>query len=156
MRAGRDAVYEFLTTPAEVSRHMPDVQGVEIEDADHFSVKARVGISHIKGTMLMKLTITDRQPPISTVVIGKGSGLASVVDTVTSFTLDTTETGETIVNWAGDVNVSGKLAAFGAQGLLERMARKNIETFIAGIQSGIEQLHGSEAIAGSTTQTDSQ
>jgi carbon monoxide dehydrogenase subunit G len=138
--AARQAVYDFLTDPARVTRHMPDVQQVEIDDQDHFTVRARVGISHIKGTMVMKLTIADRHPPVSTKVIGKGSGLASVVDMVTSFTLEDGAAGETIVNWTGDVTVSGSLASFGPQGLLDRMARKNIEVFIEGIKGGIGQL----------------
>ena len=88
----------------------------------------------------MKLAITDRQPPISTTVTGKGIGLASVVDMVTSFMLETSDSGETLVRWRGDVNVAGKLAAFGSQGLLDRMATKNIDTFIEGIKKGIEEL----------------
>ena len=137
VKAERNEVYEFLTDPRKVSRHMPDVQEVEIEDSDHFTVKARVGVSHIKGTMVMKLTITDRQPPVSTTVVGKGSGLASVVDMVTSFTLERSDDAETIVNWQGEMTISGKLAAFGPQGLLDRMAKKNVETFIEGIRAGI-------------------
>jgi carbon monoxide dehydrogenase subunit G len=137
VKAPRDEVYAFLTDPRKVSAHMPDVQEVAIEDGDHFTVKARVGISHIKGTMVMKLTITDRQPPVGTTVVGKGSGLASVVDMVTSFTLDATDAGETIVNWRGALTISGKLAAFGPQGLLDRMARKNVDAFIDGIKSGL-------------------
>jgi carbon monoxide dehydrogenase subunit G len=140
VKATRDEVYAFLTDPYSVSRHMPDVKDVQVEDGDHFTVKARVGISHIKGLMVMKLAITDRQPPISTTVTGKGTGLASVVDMVTSFVLETTDSGETLVNWRGEVNVAGKLAAFGSQGLLDRMARKNIDTFIEGIKRGIEEL----------------
>jgi carbon monoxide dehydrogenase subunit G len=140
VRASREAVYDFLTDPRKVSRHMPDVKHVEIEDDDHFTVHARVGVSHIKGTMVMKLTITDRHPPIGTRVIGKGTGLASVIDMVTSFTLDTSHNGDTIVNWQGDVNVAGTLAAFGPQGLLDRMARKNVELFIDGIKRGITEL----------------
>jgi carbon monoxide dehydrogenase subunit G len=136
--ADQTEVYEFLTDPHRVSRHMPDVKEVEIEDRDHFTVKASVGISHIKGTMVMRLTISDRQPPTSTTVTGKGTGLASVVDMVTSFTLETSAEGETVVNWRGDVNIAGKLAAFGPQGLLDRMARKNVEKFIDGIKSGID------------------
>ena len=137
VKAAQDKVYDFLTDPTQVSRHMPDVKDVEVQDRDHFTVKARVGISHIKGTMVMKLTITDRQPPTSTTVIGKGTGLASVVDMVTGFTLQT-DNGETVVNWTGDVTVSGSLAAFGPQGLLDRMARKNVETFIEGIRTGLD------------------
>ena len=133
----REQVYAFLTDPRKVSAHMPDVQEVSVEDDDHFTVKARVGISHIKGTMVMKLAITDRQPPIGTTVVGKGSGLASVVDMVTSFTLESGAAGETIVNWRGELTISGKLAAFGPQGLLDRMARKNVDAFIDGIKRGL-------------------
>jgi uncharacterized protein len=140
VKASRDQVYAFLTDPYCVSRHMPDVKDVQIEDTDHFTVKARVGISHIKGLMVMKLAITDRQPPISTTVTGKGTGLASVVDMVTSFVLETPDGGETLVNWRGEVNIAGKLAAFGSQGLLDRMAMKNVDTFIEGIKKGIEEL----------------
>jgi carbon monoxide dehydrogenase subunit G len=138
--AGQTAVYEFLTDPGRVSRYMPDVQDVEIHDRDNFTVKARVGISHIKGTMVMKLTIKDRQPPVSTTVAGQGNGLASVVDMVTGFVLESTADGQTIVNWKGDVTISGKLAAFGPQGLLDRMGKKNVDRFIDGIKEGIEQL----------------
>ena len=89
--------------------------------------------------MVMKLTITNRQPPTSTTVIGKGTGLASVVDMVTGFTLQTLDDRATLVNWTGDVTVSGSLASFGPQGLLDRMARKNVETFIEGIRNGLLQ-----------------
>lgn len=139
VKAAREVVYDFLTDPQKVSRHMPDVTQVEIEDGDHFAVTARVGISHIKGTMVMKLAIADRRPPIGTTVIGKGAGLASVVDMTTSFRLESSESGETVVHWQGDVHIAGKLAAFGPQGLLDRIARKNVDTFIEGIRSGLLQ-----------------
>lgn len=132
-------VYAFLTDADCVSRHMPDVQEVVIQDADHFSVTARVGISHIKGTMVMKLEFRDRQPPVSTTVVGKGSGLGSMVDMVTNFRLEAAGAGDTTVHWQGDVTISGKLAAFGPQGLLERIARKNIDTFIEGIRAGLSR-----------------
>ena len=136
--APRPDVYAFLTDPGRVSRHMPDVKNVVIEDADHFTVTARVGVSHIKGNVVMKLTIKDRQPPISTTVVGKGTGLGSAVDMVTSFTLAPVANDETSVNWQGELTISGKLAAFGPQGLIDRMARKNVETFIEGIKGGLE------------------
>ena len=41
------------------------------------------------------------------------------------------------MHWKGDVTISGKLAAFGPQGLLDRIARKNIDTFIDGIRRGL-------------------
>jgi carbon monoxide dehydrogenase subunit G len=56
---------------------------------------------------------------------------------VTSFKLERTA-GLTVVYWRGDVSISGKLAAFGPQGLLERLARKNIDAFIEGIRKGLQ------------------
>jgi len=139
--AARPDVYAFLTDPAQVSRHMPDVKDVVIEDADRFTVTARVGVSHIKGDVVMKLAIKDRRPPIGTTVVGRGTGLASVVDMVTSFTLESTDAGGTVVHWQGDVTISGKLAAFGPQGLLDRIARKNVDTFVDGIRSGLDATY---------------
>ena len=132
-------VYAFLTDPSRVTRFMPDVKDVVIDDADHFTVTARVGVSHIKGSMVMKLEIRDRQPPVSTTIVGKGTGLGSVVDMVTSFALEPADgaVDQTLVKWKGDVTISGTLAAFGPQGLLDRVARKNIDTFIAGICNGL-------------------
>ena len=137
VKAAPAEVYAFLTDPRKVSHHMPDVTNVDIHDDDHFTVTARVGVSHIKGTMVVKLAIRDRQPPVSTTVVGRGSGLASIVDMVTSFRLEPAATGTTAVYWRGDVTISGKLAAFGPQGLLDRIARKNIDTFIDGIKAGL-------------------
>ncbi len=135
--APRERVYALLTDPHTVSRFMPDVRGVEVTDADHFTVTAKAGVSHIKGTIVMKLAIRDRQPPVSTTVVGTGSGLASVVDLVTGFVLDEASAGETVVHWKGDLTIAGKIAAFGPQGLLDRLARQTVETFIAGIRDGI-------------------
>jgi len=137
VNATQPEVYAFLTDPRTVSAHMPDVKDVAIEGDDRFTVTARVGVAHIKGTMVMKLAITDRRPPVGTTVIGKGTGLASVVDMVTSFTLESSGPAETVVRWRGDVTISGKLAAFGPQGLLDRIARKNIDMFIEGIRAGL-------------------
>lgn len=129
-------VYAFLTDPAKVSRHMPDVTHVVIEDADHFTITARVGVAHIKGDVVVKLEIRDRRPPIGTTVVGRGTGLASVVDMTTSFTLEPRDA-QTVVRWTADVTISGKLAAFGPQGLLDRIARKNVDAFVEGIRAGL-------------------
>ena len=87
--------------------------------------------------MTMKLEIRDRRPPVGTTVVGKGAGLGSVVDMVTGFTLEPDGGGGTRVRWRGDVTIGGRLAAFGPQGLLDRIARKNVDTFIEGIRGGL-------------------
>lgn len=140
VQADQQAVYDFLTDPARISPLIPDVMEVDIQDQDHFTVKAKVGISHIKGTMTMKLEITDRRPPVGTTVVGKGSGLASAVDMTTSFTLEPGEGGATVVNWQGGMKVSGKIAAFAPQGLLDRVAKSNVDKLIDSVRGGIQAM----------------
>jgi carbon monoxide dehydrogenase subunit G len=135
-------VFAFLTDPRRVSQHLPDVKDVAIEDADHFTVTARVGVSHIKGDVVMKMTIAERRPPVSTTIVGKGTGLASAMDMTTSFALEPVGELRTLVRWKGQVTISGKLAAFGPQGLLDRIARKNIDTFIDGLSRGFAARTG--------------
>lgn len=140
VQADQERAYQFLVDPEKITRSMPDVQEVEIEDENNFTVKAKVGISHIRGTMVMKLKIVEKKAPVSAKVVGQGSGMASVVDMTTIFTLEKTEEGETRITWSGEMNIGGKLASFGAGGLMERVAKKNLEKFVTGIQQGIDAI----------------
>ena len=140
VKASQTEAYQFLVDPERVTRFMPDVEGVEIEDENNFTVTAKVGISHIRGSMVMKLALSEKNEPVSAKVTGQGTGMASVVDMTTNFDLEEAGEGMTTINWAGDVNVGGKLAAFGAGGLMERVAKKNLEKFVSGIQRGIEDI----------------
>lgn len=139
VKVGKTEAYRFLIDPNRFARYMPDVEEVQVEDDTHFTMKAKVGVSHIKGTMTVKLELVERQEPVSAKVVGKGSGMASVVDMVTSFQLEDAEHGMTRIRWHGEATVGGKLAALGG-GLMERLAKKNLEKFVAGLQQGIEQL----------------
>ena len=140
VQAAREKAYEFLVDPEQVGNHLPDVEELDVEDQENFTVKAKVGVSYIKGSMVMKLQILDKEPPVSAKVVGKGSGMASVVDMTTHFNLEEVGAGETKINWSGEVAVGGKLASFGGGGLLERIAKKNLEKFVAGIKAGIEAM----------------
>ena len=139
VHTNRIDAYRFLIDPHRVAKHMPDVEEVVVEDEDNFTLKAKVGISHIKGTMTMKLKLVEKHEPVSAKVIGKGAGIASVVDMVTSFALEEAGEGMTLIRWSGEATIGGKLASLGG-GLMERMAKKNLEKFISGIQEGLEKL----------------
>ena len=140
VKADRTEAYQFLVDPERFTRYLPDVEEVEIEDENNFTVTAKVGISHIRGSMVMKLALTEKNEPVSAKVTGQGTGMASVVDMTTNFDLEEAGEGMTTINWSGDVSVGGKLAAFGAGGLMERVAKKNLEKFVSGIQKGIEDI----------------
>ena len=141
VQAGRKDAYRFLVNPDKITRCLPDVEEVHIEDEDNFTVKAKVGVSFIRGTMEMKIQLLDKKEPESAKVLGKGAGLSSVVDMTTTFTLKEVGPKETAIDWASSVAVGGKLASFGGGGLLERVAKKNVEKFVDGVQKGITDAH---------------
>ena len=140
VKASQTEAYQFLVDPNRLTRYLPDVEEVEIEDENNFTVTAKVGISHIRGSMVMKLSLTEKNEPVSAKVTGQGTGMASVVDMTTTFDLEEAVEGMTTINWSGDVKVGGKLAAFGAGGLLELVAKRNLEKFVSGIQRGMEAI----------------
>ena len=137
VRSGRKDAYNFLISPDKITGCLPDVEEVHIEDENNFTVKAKVGVSFIRGIMEMKIQLLDKKEPESAKVLGKGSGLSSVVDMTTTFTLNEVGPKETKIDWASTVAVGGKLASFGGGGLLERVAKKNVEKFVEGVQQGI-------------------
>ena len=139
VKADRTEAYQFLIDPQRFAPFLPDIEGFEIHDENNFTMKAKVGVSHIKGTMVMKMTLVEKEAPSRAKLSGKGSGLASVVDMTTSFTLEDADGAMTKVSWTGEAVVGGKLAAIGG-GLMEKLAKKNLVKFVDGIQKGIEAL----------------
>ena len=136
VNASQPQTFRFLLDPQRLARHMPDVEGVQVEDDRNFTLTAKVGVSHIKGTMTMKMTVLETQEPVSATLAGKGSGMASVVDMTTRFNLEDAGAGRTRVHWQGEAKIGGKLAALGG-GLMDRLAKQNLQRFIAGIQAGM-------------------
>ncbi|MGH9918304.1 MAG: SRPBCC domain-containing protein, partial [Nitrososphaerales archaeon] len=59
----KQKVYDFVMDPAKITSIFPDVQDVKVLDADNFTLKAKVGISFIRGMMDVKLTIAERTSP---------------------------------------------------------------------------------------------
>jgi carbon monoxide dehydrogenase subunit G len=47
--SSKDVVYAFAVDPARIAAILPDVQDVKVIDADNFSLKAKLGISFVKG-----------------------------------------------------------------------------------------------------------
>jgi uncharacterized protein len=139
--AARDDVYGFLTDWSRVAPILPDVSSYEVQDADTVALQARVGVSAIQGVMRSRLTIVDREPGRRAQYRGRATGLGSNVDLEMSFRLEDAGSG-TEVQWSGTANIAGRLATVTA-GLLEPIARKNLEVFVDAVQGGL----GSELAA---------
>ncbi len=130
-----EEVYDFLSDPNKFCPLLPDFQGMSIDDDGYFTVKLKVGISHIRGTAAVKLRLAEAKRPQRAVFQGKGSVAGGTVDFTAAF--DLAEAGEgTRVAWKGEAQIFGRLISV-AGGLLEPLAKKNVQRLIDGLQAAL-------------------
>ena len=130
-------VYDFLVDPNRFCPLLPDYQSMEILDAKNFLVKLSVGISHIRGTAAVKMSLVETQNPTRAVYEGRGEVPGGSASWRARFDLQASPGGETRVIWLGQSNVVGRIASL-AGGMLEPLAKKNVQKLIDGLQKALE------------------
>jgi carbon monoxide dehydrogenase subunit G len=129
-------VYNFLTDPKKFTTVIPDLENVEIIDNDNFKVRAKVGISFIKGSMDVKFKIVEKDEPRHAKMVGNGTGLQSSVNLTLSFDLEKIDENSTKVKWFIDAQLGGLIASIGSR-LLGSAAEKYLEKIIEGIKNNL-------------------
>lgn len=131
-----DEVYDFLVDPNRFCPLLPDYQSMELSDPKNFLVKLSVGISHIRGTAAVKMSLVEADKPKQATYEGKGDVPGGSATLRAGFKLDATPDGGTKVTWSGQSNVVGRVASL-AGGLLEPLAKKNVQKLIDGLQKAL-------------------
>jgi len=131
-----EEVYDFLVDPNRFCPLLPDYQSMEILDAKNFLVKLSVGISHIRGTAAVKMSLVEADRATRAVYEGKGDVPGGSASLRAGFDLERLPSGETKVIWLGQSNVVGRIASL-AGGLLEPLAKKNVQKLIDGLQKAL-------------------
>ncbi len=136
VKRNRDEVYEFLTDPKRFSPLLPDYESMTQEDETHFAVKVKVGISHIRGTAEAKVHLAESIRPTRAVYKGQAKVVGGSTTVTAGFHLDEGTDGNTKVKWTGEAQVFGSLASM-AGGLLQPIAKKNLEKLIAALHQAL-------------------
>src|SRR3981189_2262522 len=130
-------VSDFLVDPERFWPLLPDYQSMEILDAKNFLVKLSVGISHIRGTAAVKMSLVEAERATRAVYEGKGDVTGGSGRLGAGFDLQSSPGGETKVVWLGQSNVVGRIASL-AGGMLEPLAKKNGQKLIDGLERSEE------------------
>ena len=130
-----EETYDFLTDPNRFCPLLPDYENVDVRDAENFIVEVKVGISHIRGTASVKLNLAEHERPTRALYKGKATMAGGNVDLNARFDLRANGSG-TVVSWKGEAQVFGRLTSI-AGGLLEPLARKNIQKVIVTLQQAM-------------------
>jgi uncharacterized protein len=131
-----EEVYDFLVDPHRFCPLLPDYQGMELLDAKNFLVKLSVGISHIRGTAAVKMSLVEADKPRKATYEGKGDVPGGSATLRAGFQLEPAPGCGTKVIWTGQSNVVGRVASL-AGGLLEPLAKKNVQKLIDGLQKAL-------------------
>ena len=131
-----EEVYDFLVDPNRFCPLLPDYQSMEIIDPKNFLVKLSVGISHIRGTAAVKMSLVEAERTTRAVYEGKGDVPGGSASLRAGFDLQPLPNGETKVMWLGQSKVVGRIASH-AGGLLEPLAKKNVQKLIDGLQKAL-------------------
>ena len=128
-------VYDFLTDPNKFAPLLPEYQSMSVQDATHFAIKVKVGISYIKGVADVKMELAEADRPKRAQYKGQGSVSGGKVSFTAGFDLSATSNGTKVV-WQGEAQIFGGLASV-AGGLLEPLGKKNVQKLIDGLQAAL-------------------
>ena len=131
----QDEVYNFLVDPERFCLLLPDYQSMTKHDAKNFSVNLRVGISHIRGNAVVKMTLTEENPTSHARYEGKGDVPSGTATLIAGFHLEPNGAGTKVI-WKGESQIAGRLPSL-AGGLLQPLAKKNIQKMIDALQKAL-------------------
>jgi uncharacterized protein len=131
-----EEVFGFLTDPQKFCPLLPDFQSMTMHDATHFTVKVNMGVSHIRGVADVKMELTNADRPKRAEYKGQGSIAGGSVNMTAGFDLSPSTSG-TRVAWQGEAQVFGRIISM-AGGLLEPLAKKNIDKLINALKMALD------------------
>jgi carbon monoxide dehydrogenase subunit G len=139
IQASRDRVWELLNDPAVLARCTPGVTSLEPDGEGRYKATIALAIGPIKGSFSGQIAVTDQTPPEAMTLDVKARGPGGGVTAVGRFRLHEIEGGRTRIEWSGQPQLTGVLAAVGGR-LLEGAAKPMANQFF-------EQLAREAAVA---------
>jgi len=129
-----ERAYEMMQDPEVLAKAMPGCESLERIGPDEYRMKMKLAMASISGAFEGKVQITDQQPPTSFKLVVEGNGKIGFMKG--EGVLKLTAAGEgTEVNYEGDVQVGGTIAAVG-QRLIDVTAKMMIKRFFDKLAAG--------------------
>lgn len=124
----QEKAYEMMQDPAILARAMPGCEALEKTGENEYRMKMKMVLASLSGAFEGKVRIADQTPPSSFRLIVEGSGRPGFIKGDGLLKLVSSADGGTEVNYDGDVQVGGTIAAVG-QRLLDGTAKILIKKF---------------------------
>ena len=138
VRAGREAVFEKLRDARAFASCVEGVGALAELDGSHYTATLETRIAYMRFKFAVAVEVTNLDPPrlIEAKVEGTPVGVVGRLTAASTTTLE--QTGEeTLIRYAVDVSLAGKLGAMG-QPVLRSKAREMEKSFAANLRRLVE------------------
>jgi carbon monoxide dehydrogenase subunit G len=136
----REQVYDLLHDPGVLARCMPGCESLERIGDDEYAMRMKMALASVSGLFQGKVRATDPNPPESFRLIVEGTGKIGFMKGDGLLRLEEAN-GGTTVNYEGDVQVGGTIAAVG-QRLIDTTAKMLIKKFFDRLGSEVTMSAG--------------
>ncbi len=134
--ADKETVYDLLQDPNALEKAMPGATTLTRIDAHSYKAQVVVKVGSIGGTFAGTVSVGEAERPTHFKLIVEGKGGVGFLKGEGTIDLETEDEHHTLIRYAGDTQVGGKIAQVG-QRLIQSVARKVIGE---GLQSLETQL----------------
>jgi len=140
--APRSVVWEALNDPEVLKASIPGCESLERNEAgDGFDAQVRAKVGPVSAKFAGTVTLSDINPPESYTISGEGKGGAAGFAKGGAKVSLTEAEGETLLSYAAEAKVGGKLAQLGSR-LIDGTARKMADDFFSRFSQIVVERQG--------------
>lgn len=137
-----DETWALLTDPDRMVPLLPMYREHRLIEEGRFSVILEVGVPQVKGKVEAQVQMHTQVPGRQALFVSSAKHVLGMADSEISFDLEKLNRG-TKVTWTSATVVRGTLASL-ANGLLEPLARRNVQAMIDALSRALEGSGASE------------
>jgi uncharacterized protein len=130
MPAGRERVWALFNDPERLSKLIPGLEKLDILGPNEYAGTINIGIAAVKGSYTGKLKLEDIRPPEHYKMVVDGKGKQGFMRGSGTLDLVAKDGTETIVKYAGDIQLGGPLVQVG-QRVIDSAAKMLMGQFFA-------------------------
>jgi carbon monoxide dehydrogenase subunit G len=152
--AARQDVWEALNDPEILKQCIDGCQELSKDSDTQFSAKVTAKVGPVKAKFSGKVTLSELDPPNGYKISGEGQGGVAGFAKGGATVKLTEEGGDTILSYAANAEVGGKLASVGSR-LVEGVAKKQADDFFGKFSQIVGGNGGEDADQTLTTKMES-